>query len=182
MKRIPPPDKKIQEPPKEPPDSPAVANETSEESTNEIERKICAVTCTTRPRIGRKVLDQIAKARIWPSSEDPTDAIYRGFASMEEMAPQSPLEARLSVQMMAANDAALMFLNRSVAEGQSIDMVNANVGHATRLMRLFLQQIEAWQKLKSKTLQVNVDQVHVYEGGQAIVGSVNTSGEAQKQP
>ena len=159
-----------------------VVKKTTDEMMHEIEPAICKVTCTTRPSIGRKVLAQVAKARIWPSIEDPNDAIVRGFATMEEMAPQSPIEARLVVQLAAVNDAALMFLNRSVTDGQAIEVVDANVGHATRLMRLFLQQIEAIQKLRGKPAQVNVDQVHVHQGGQAIVGCVNTSPDGDKLP
>jgi hypothetical protein len=51
------------------------------------------------------------------------------------------------------------------------------------LMRLFLQQIEAMQELKGKAPQVaqdSVDQVHDHQGGQAVVGSVNTSHEGGK--
>jgi hypothetical protein len=45
---------------------------------------------------------------------------------------------------------------------------------ATRLMRLHLDQIEAMQKLRGKAGQqkVTVEHVHVYQGGQAIVGAV----------
>jgi hypothetical protein len=145
-------------------------------------RKVYKVTGSTGRRTSDWLLDQVAAARIWPSPEDPTDGILRAFAAMQQMAAQSPIEGRLAVQMIAANDAALMFLNRSVAEGQSLEVVDSNVGHATRLMRLFLQQVEAMLKLKGKAAQVSIDQVHVHQGGRAIVGSVNTSQEGDKLP
>jgi len=46
-------------------------------------------------------------------------------------------------------------------------------------MRVFIQQLEAGQKLKGKAgpQPLTVEQVHVHQGGQAIVGSVNTSKE-----
>jgi hypothetical protein len=49
------------------------------------------------------------------------------------------------------------------------------VHRAVRLMRLFNDQLEAYAKLKGKTSEqkVTVEHVHVYEGGQAIVGSVD---------
>ena len=153
----------------------AAVGKTPKEVVDAVNRMICKVTCTTHRRASDRLLAQVAQARIWPSPEDSIDSIIRAFASIDEMEPQNGIQARLAVQMNASNDAALMFLNRSVAEGQSIDVVDANVGHAARLMRLYLQQAEAMQKLKGKAAQVSIDQVHVHQGGQAIVGSATTS-------
>lgn len=56
------------------------------------------------------------------------------------------------------------------------------VASATRLMRLYTEQLEAMAKLKGKSTQqkVIVEHVHVHSGGQAIVGAVRTprSGKA----
>ena len=95
------------------------------------------------------------------------------------MAPQNATEAILAVQMIATNEAALMFIRRATLEDQSSEASDANVLRATRLMRVFLQQLEAVQKLKGKAGQppLTVEQVHVHQGGQAIVGSVSTSKE-----
>jgi hypothetical protein len=85
----------------------------------------------------------------------------------------------LAAQMIATNDAALMLVRRSTLEGQTLEGVNASVLLATRLMRLFIQQVEAMQKLKGKASLQNltVEQVNVHQGGQAIVGAVSTSKE-----
>ena len=83
----------------------------------------------------------------------------------------------LATQMIATNEAALMFLYRATSEGQTTEVVDANVLRSTRLMRLFNQQVETMQKLKGKAAQqkVTVEQVNVHQGGQAIVGSVSTT-------
>ena len=80
----------------------------------------------------------------------------------------------LATQMIATNEAALLFLSRATLREQTFEGVDANVLRATRLMRVFTEQIEAMQKLKGKTRQqkVTVEHVHVHEGGQAIVGVV----------
>ena len=80
-------------------------------------------------------------------------------------------------QMIAANDASLMFLRRATLNDQHHEAIDANVHRATRLMRLFTEQLEAMQKLKGKTSQqkVVVEHVHVHEGGQAIVGAVTAA-------
>jgi len=70
-----------------------------------------------------------------------------------------------------------MFLHRAAIEGQTTEGTDLNVARATRLMRLYLEQIEAMQKLKGKAGQqtVTVEHVHLHEGGQAIVGAVTTT-------
>ena len=98
------------------------------------------------------------------------------------MAPQNVTEAMLATQMIAANDAALMFLRRATLDNQTFDGIEANVYRATRLMRIFNEQLEAMQKLKGKASQqkVTVEHVHVHEGGQAIVGAVSQTGVAPR--
>jgi hypothetical protein len=70
------------------------------------------------------------------------------------------------------------FLARAVAEGQTLLGADANVLRATRLLRLFTEQLEAMSKLKGKTSQqkVIVEHVTVAAGGQAIVGVVPGGG------
>ena len=97
---------------------------------------------------------------------------------MAEMAPQNATEAMLAIQMIAANEAALLFLKRATAEGQAFEGCDANLLRATRLMRVFIEQLAAMQKLKGKAGQqkVTVEHVHVHKGGQAIVGAVAATG------
>lgn len=80
----------------------------------------------------------------------------------------------LAVQMMGVHQAALMFLKNATVEQQTAEGRDLNLLRATRLMRLFLEQLEAMQKLKGKAGQqkVTVEHVHVHEGGRAIVGAV----------
>ncbi len=80
----------------------------------------------------------------------------------------------LAVQMIGAQRAAMTFLERATLPGQTSDGIDANVLRATRLMRLFNEQVETMAKLKGKGGQqrVVVEHVTVAAGGQAIVGSV----------
>jgi hypothetical protein len=80
----------------------------------------------------------------------------------------------LSVQMVGVHEAALVFLNRATLEGQTLDGSDANVNRATRLMRLFNEQLLTMARLKGKVGQqkVTVEHVNVYQGGQAIVGAI----------
>ena len=76
--------------------------------------------------------------------------------------------------MVGTQRLAMTFLTRATLEGQTVESVDANVARATRLMRLFNEQVETMTKLKGKGGQqrVVVEPVTVNQGGQAIVGAV----------
>jgi hypothetical protein len=130
------------------------------------------VTGTQGDEASFRILHQAANALVWPLRQE--DAIINAVSMMAEMAPQNMTEAMLSIQMIAVNEAALMYLSRATLPDQHPHCIDPNVIRATRLMRIFNEQIEAMQKLKGKGSQqkVTVEHVHVYEGGQAIVGPV----------
>jgi hypothetical protein len=134
----------------------------------------CKVTGTHSHEVADRIIYQVANAHIWPSPNDEKDHLVKAITGIAEMAPQNATEAMLAVQMIAANDAALMFLRRATADGQTIESADANVLRATRLMRLFTEQLAAMAKLKGTSGQqrVTVEHVHVHQGGQAIVGAV----------
>lgn len=95
------------------------------------------------------------------------------FAEIRDLDPQTSLETMLASQMVAVNDSIGRLMTIAMFEGQNILGREANINLATKLQRTFLQQIEAYQKLKGKGQQtVTVKHVTVNEGGQAIVGNV----------
>ena len=97
-----------------------------------------------------RIIEQVAGAHVWPRPKDASDQVIQAVRTMAEMAPQNATEAMLAVQMIAANDAALLFLQRATADGQTVEGAAANVLRATRLMRLFIEQLAAMAKLKGK--------------------------------
>ncbi len=99
-------------------------------------------------------------------------------ASLAELEPRTATEAMLAVQMIGAQRTAMKFLERATLPGQTSEGMDANVLRATRLMRLFNEQVETMAKLKGKGGQqrVVVEHVTVAAGGQAIVGSVTRGG------
>jgi hypothetical protein len=117
------------------------------------------------------------------ASKDDSDRLFTALGSLMEIGPSGALESLLAVQMMGVHNAALMFLRNATADGQDIEVRDANVLRAVRLMRLFTEQLEAMARLKGKTREqkVTVEHVHVYEGGQAIVGAVIGQEEAAKR-
>ena len=169
----------VQGSPLEQPDSTRVVKTTREQKMDELAPHLCKMTGTRSHDVAERIICQLANAQVWLRPEDKVDHLVKATALIGEMAPQNVTESMLAVQMIATNDAALKFVRCATLEGQTFEGVDANVLRATRLMRLFLQQTDAMQKLKGKAGQqtLTVEQVNVHQGGQAIVGSVSTSKE-----
>ena len=117
------------------------------------------------------------------ASKDDSDRLITALGTLMEIGPSGALEGLLAVQMIGVHNAALMFLRNATADGQDIEVRDANVLRAVRLMRLFVEQLEAMARLKGKTREqkVTVEHVHVYEGGRASVGAVTRKEEAPKR-
>jgi hypothetical protein len=141
----------------------------------EMLEDLCALTGTRHNEVAIRIVSQLASSFQYPKPADADVSLIQAIGAITELAPQSLTEAMLATQMIATHEASLMFMRRATAEGQTSEASDANVVRATRLMRLHLDQIEAMQKLKGKAGQqkIVVEHVHVYQGGQAIVGAVN---------
>ena len=128
--------------------------------------------------LANRMVIQVVDALVQQKSREAEDDLITAISAIAEMEPQNLTEAMLATQMIAANDAALMFLSRATNKDQHPEAIDTNVLRATRLMRVFREQLEAMQKLKGKSGQqsVRVEHVHVHDGGQAIVGTVTSSG------
>jgi hypothetical protein len=103
--------------------------------------------------------------------------LFQSSVMLAELQPTSALEALLSVQMIGVHRTAMSFIARATVPGQTVEGADLNVLRATRLMRLFAEQIEALSRLKGKSGQqrVVVEHVTVNKGGNAIVGAVSAA-------
>ena len=158
-------------------DSKALAEKDArDELISKLAETACKITGTSSYDVAERIIQQVANAHVWPKSRDVDDQLIKAISAMAEMAPQNATEAMLAVQMIATHEAGLMFLKRATT-GQYVPQVDANVLHATRLMRVFNEQLDAMQRLKGRAGQqkVTVEHVHVHEGGQAVVGAVSVS-------
>lgn len=114
------------------------------------------------------------RAQIMGSQEQVDRIMSKAIASLAELEPATATEALLAAQMVGAQRMAMTFMRRALFDGQTQEGVDVNVARATRVMRVFNEQIEAMAKLKGKSGQqrVTVEHVTVNDGGQAIVGAV----------
>ena len=98
------------------------------------------------------------------------------FAAIAEIEPRDGIERLLAVQM-AATHVAMVRSGRWLASADRVDQVNAHYSGYTKLARAYTAQMEALRKHRSGGKQtVTVQHVNVEDGGQAIVGNVETGG------
>ena len=96
--------------------------------------------------------------------------------------PRDELEGMLAVQMIAVHNAAMHTAKLAVLTGQTFEGKRSNMTYASKLMALFTSQMEALKKYRTGSQQkVVVEHVHVNEGGQAVVGTVNVGGGGKNE-
>ena len=99
-----------------------------------------------------------------------------GLAALSGIAPDNEIEAMLAVQMIGTHEVAIQMLSKA-KHAETTDQLERYGALATKLLRTYTGQVEALSKLRRGGSQkVTVEHVHVYEGGQAIVGNVTTQG------
>jgi hypothetical protein len=149
---------------------------TRAELIDKIRADMCRLAGVNSKDLAERISRQVRLLQVLePSSDSPVEHLKIAMQTLGELQPKDLTQALLAVQMIGVHHAAISFLFRATAQGQTLDGADANVLRATRLMRLFTEQLEAMAKLKGKTGQqkVIVEHVHVHQGGQAIVGAVS---------
>lgn len=155
----------------------AVIKVRSPEERAELMKKFRKITGTTTESGAERVISQMLSMQAWFKDETEEKRVTAAADLIAEFQPSNPTEALLAVQMFGVHEAATLLLKRATVEGQTFEGTDANVLRATRLMRLFNEQVELMAKLKGRPSQqkVTVEHVHVHQGGQAIVGAVSTT-------
>lgn len=119
-------------------------------------------------------------AALWTgnsNAEDRERQVVAAIAGMSAIDPQDELEGMLGAQMVTVHNAAMECFRRAMIPDQHSDARAQNLSQANKLTRSYTMLLDALNKHRGKGQQkVTVEHVHVHEGGQAIVGSVQTKG------
>jgi hypothetical protein len=152
---------------------------TNSRSLDDMLSDICTPTGTQHDEVAIRIISQVAGSLVQSKGTGADQSLLQAISTIAGLAPQNVTEAMLATQMIATHEASLRFLEIANRSDQTITVGGATMLWAIRLMRLHLDQIEAMQKLKGKAGQqkVTVEHVHVYQGGQAIVGAVAPTGQ-----
>ena len=140
--------------------------------------------CTLNKTFGTAPVDFSQGCQGWlanivtrSGSEGPTEPdLNAALAAVGGIEPRDEAEAMLAVQMVATFETAMSMLG-TAKHADLVDHSEKYGNLAVKMMRTYTAQVEALAKLRRKGEQtVRVEHVHVYPGGQAIVGQVTTGG------
>jgi hypothetical protein len=111
--------------------------------------------------------------------KDRDDQCTAILAFMVGVKPDDPIEGMIAAQLFASHAAAMECYRRAMLPNQTAYGRESNLAMAAKLTRANASQVEALTKHRGKGQQkVTVEHVHVYQGGQAIVGNVPPGGSA----
>ena len=89
-------------------------------------------------------------------SGDAESKLNSPLAALHGIQPANTLEALLAVQMVGVHNLAMTFMGRALVKDQPLDIADRNVNRATRLLRTFVAQMEALNRLRGKGAQTVV--------------------------
>src|ERR1700730_14594751 len=99
------------------------------------------------------------------------------FGFLAGVNPKDALEGMMAAQLFASHAAAMECYRRAMLPEQTAEGRQTNLAQAAKLTRANAALVEALAKHRGKGQQkVIVEHVHVYQGGQAIVGQVTPGG------
>lgn len=102
------------------------------------------------------------------------------LAFMAGVNPKDTIEGMMAAQLFASHAAAMECYRRAMLPDQSVEGKQMNLTLAAKLTRANAEQAAALSKYRGKGQQkVVVEHVHVYQGGQAIVGQVTPGGSGK---
>ena len=105
------------------------------------------------------------------------DTANRLLAILHDIKPRDPIEGMIATQMLGVNHVAMLMTRRIVTSDDSILQTEVAVNLACKLQRTLVALVEALHRYRSGGQQkVVVEHVHVNEGGQAVVGTVQSKG------
>lgn len=94
--------------------------------------------------------------------------------TMHALTPQDEYEGQLIAQLVLLHDHAMNWLGRA-SRTERVDFANIYLNGASKLLTRHHETLDMLLKYRRKGEQrVHVEHVHVYGGGQAIVGHVST--------
>ncbi|MEH6474682.1 MAG: hypothetical protein V7727_03285 [Sneathiella sp.] len=103
------------------------------------------------------------------------------FAALAGISPNDSIESLLAAQMVVTHNAAMDAL-ATLKQVEYLKQSNSAANIASKFMNLYIRQMEALNKHRGKGQQkMTVEHVHVNEGGQAIIGTVEGGGGKTKK-
>src|SRR3981189_2142583 len=128
---------------------------------------------------------------LWLKNSDAEEIKRHRHATVNALigiAPNDELEGMVAAQLVACHNASMECYRRAMIGEQSFESRRENLSQANKLSRTYATLLEALNRHRGKGQQkVTVEHIHVHQGGQAIVGNVQSQGggptsKAEEQP
>jgi hypothetical protein len=128
---------------------------------------------------------------VWLRSSDAEQIRRQRHAAVDALIgikPGDELEGMIAAQLVACHNASMECYRRAALRDQTFEGQQEYLNQANKLSRSYTVLLDALNRHRGKGQQkVTVEHVHVHEGGQAIVGNVESRGggfapKAKDQP
>jgi len=150
-----------------------------EKDTGEVGKQLKAATGTTEKALSFSLLHQAISTA--PQNELVSKLNYIS-SLMHEFEPRDAMEGVLITQMAGTHNTAMNLLAWANNQKQPTRLSMEYIDRARRLMSLFTRQMEALQKYRGRASpRLSIENVNVNEGGQAIVGNIDSSGKSDEE-
>lgn len=128
---------------------------------------------TVSSEFANRMGGQVGEVMRAPGEKMPgQEQINAGIAAIAGIAPENEAETMLAVQMLGTHSLAMDMLSKAKCATTPEHLERFGT-LATKMLRTYTTQLEALAKIRRGGAQkVTVEHVHVYSGGQAIVGNV----------
>ena len=114
-------------------------------------------------------------------SEERDERMRSVTAAMIGIGPSDEIEGMIAAQLVATHNAAMECFRRAMPAHQNFDVWRESLNQANKLVRSHGALVETLNRYRGKgQQQVTVKDVHVNDGGQAIVGTINQARGAPK--
>ncbi len=119
-----------------------------------------------------------AVATLWLKNSDVEYAKKQRSATVAALmgiSPRDEFEGMIAAQLIACHNASMECYRRAMLNEQPFEGWREQLNQANKLSRTYATLLEALNRHRGKGAQkVTVEHVHVHEGGQAIVGNVES--------
>lgn len=112
------------------------------------------------------------------TDQQQAEAQHSVINAMAGITPRDEFEGMLSAQLIASHNVAMECYRRAMIPEQALHFRQENLNQANKLTRSYAVLLDTLDRHRGKGQQkVTVEHVHVYAGGQAVVGSIDPPGE-----
>ena len=145
----------------------------TEENPDKFGPQLMETTGSTDADFSKILLSQASSVST-PKTEEDKANFTASF--MHGLKPRDEMEGVLIAQMAGIHNLLMEYMRRAVIPEQYLEAGEDYTNRAYKLINIFLKQVETLEKYRGKTSQqkVIVEHVHIYEGGQAVVGHIES--------